>query len=74
MRDRAKAAQAVLRSAAYRGAHHGAGASPLEATGAKSPPGAEDGAGARRSRAASTRASPATVLALLGLLDLIRGG
>ena len=73
MRDR-NAARAVLQSEIYRGTHRSAGARPLETRGVAPRPAARDGAGARRARQASGGSSPVTMLALLGLLDLFKGG
>ncbi len=72
MRDRARAAQAIVRSAAYRGAHPEGGRDSLEATPARR--GSSNGARAPRRGAPWGGTSLATALALLGLLDLYRGG
>ena len=73
MRDR-NAARAVLQSEIYRGAHRSAGARAPGATGVAPRSAARDGAGARTARQASGGSSPVTMLALLGLLDLFKGG
>lgn len=74
MRDRNKAARAVLRSEIYRGAHRDVGPRPLGLGGVPPRPGAKDGAGAPRARQGSGASSSFTALALLGLLELFKGG
>lgn len=74
MRDRNRAAGAVLRSEVYRGAHRTAGAGPLGAGAVPPRRGAEDGAGVSRPRRSPGAPSHVTALALLGLLDIFKGG
>ncbi len=73
MRDRTKAAGAVLRSEVYRGTHRNVAAGPL---GVAVPPRprAENGASAPGSRVGSRVSSRLAALALLGLLDLFGRG
>lgn len=74
MRDRTKAAAAILRSEAYRDEYRDGEAPPVGA--AKVPPRSRggNGASAPRPRVRSRASSPLTALALLGLLDLLKGG
>ncbi len=77
MADRNEAAGAVLRSGIYRDVHPGAGARPPAggvAPRAGAPTGARNGPQARKQRRMAGAPSPFTALALLGLLDLFRGG
>jgi hypothetical protein len=74
MRDRTKAARAVLRSEFYWDAHPNAGELPLLAGGIPPRTGPRDGADAPRRRRGTGAPSPFTALALLGLLDLFMGG
>lgn len=74
MRDTNKAAGSVLRSEIYRDVHPNAGALPLPARGVPPRNGARDGADAPRRRRGTGASSPFTALALLGLLDLFKGG
>ncbi len=72
MTDRTKAARAVLRSEIYRG--HSSG-EPIPGTEAASPRRAAGGArGNPRRRRGPVSVPPFTALALLGLLDLFKGG
>lgn len=73
MRDRARAAAAILKSEAYRGAYRNREAPPAGATRAPPRPRGENGASGWPR--VDSGASPAlAVLALLGLLDLLKGG
>ena len=74
MRDRTKAASAVLRSEIYRGVRRTTGGGPLGAGTVPQRPDARNGAGAPRPRQGSGAPSHFTALALLGLLDLFKGG
>ncbi len=72
MRDRTNAARAALRSEIYRSTRRASGA-PL---GARAVPQttASDGPGERETRRGSAVPSQFAALALLGLLDLLKGG
>ncbi len=78
MSDRNEAAGAVLRSEIYRNVHPGVDARPLPRervpSPADAPTGARNGPRARKRRRAPGAPSPFTALALLGLLDLFKGG
>lgn len=77
MSDRNRAAGAVLRSEIYRDVHPGAGARPPAGgvpSRAGAPTGARNGPRARKRRRVPGAPSPFTALALLGLLDLFKGG
>lgn len=72
MRDRTKAAAAILRSEAYREAYRDGEAPPVGEVPPR--PRGGNGASASRPRVGSRASSPLTALALLGLLDLLKGG
>ncbi len=72
MRDRTNAARAALRSEIYRSTRRTSG-TPLGANAVPRTP-AVDGSGDPRPRKRSTAPSQLAALALLGLLDLVKGG
>ena len=72
MRDKTKAARAVLRSEIYRGSHRTSGPGALEAD--ATPPRPAEGTDTPKPRRRGAAGSQLTALALLGLLDLFKGG